>query len=153
MTIGELSFLQITARSEAFHEGFAYTSGRIHTRNHPVAGRIMPPKTGDGAWVNNGGVRIEARVRLPQGTPSGTWPAFWMLPTDKVYSVNAQMLSRECMSTHIPGAAEVHVLLDISVAAEVPRFAVGIGGEKRSGSRQSHENSSLQTLAEFPGVR
>lgn len=44
----------------------------------------MPPKAADGSWVDGGGVRVEANVKLPQGTPSGTWPAFWMLPTDNV---------------------------------------------------------------------
>lgn len=88
MDDGSMTFLQITARSEEFQPGFAYTSGRIHTKNHPVAGKIAPPKTPDGAWVNGGGVRVEARVRLPQGTPTGTWPAFWMLPTDKVWSMH-----------------------------------------------------------------
>ena len=84
VTIDNSSFLQITARSENFQQGFAYTSGRIHTRKHPVAGRLMPPKNPDGSWVDGGSVRVEARVKLPQGTPSGTWPAFWMLPTDNV---------------------------------------------------------------------
>jgi hypothetical protein len=80
----DTSFLQITARSEAMHEGFAYTSGRVHTRNHPIAGRIMPPKNSDRTWVDGGAVRVEAKLKLPEGTPSGTWPAFWMLPSDKV---------------------------------------------------------------------
>jgi beta-glucanase (GH16 family) len=87
LSIGDTSFLQITARSEAMHEGFAYTSGRVHTRNHPIAGRIMPPKNSDGTWVDGGAVRVEAKLRLPEGTPFGTWSAFWMLPSDKVPSI------------------------------------------------------------------
>jgi len=34
------------------------------------------------AEIVNGG-RFEARIKLPTG--QGTWPAFWMLPSDEVY--------------------------------------------------------------------
>jgi beta-glucanase (GH16 family) len=44
-----------------------YTSGRIRSNNK-------------GDWKYG---RIEARIRLPHG--QGTWPAFWMLPTDEEY--------------------------------------------------------------------
>lgn len=44
-----------------------YTSGRIRTNDK-------------GDWKYG---RIEARIRLPHG--QGTWPAFWMLPTDEEY--------------------------------------------------------------------
>ncbi|BDX07133.1 glycoside hydrolase family 16 protein [Planctobacterium marinum] len=44
-----------------------YTSGRIRTNNK-------------GDWKYG---RFEARMKLPYG--QGTWPAFWMLPTDEDY--------------------------------------------------------------------
>jgi len=44
-----------------------YTSGRIRSKNK-------------GDWRYG---RFEVRARLPHG--QGTWPAFWMLPTDNVY--------------------------------------------------------------------
>jgi beta-glucanase (GH16 family) len=44
-----------------------YTSARLRTKNK-------------GDWRYG---RIEARMKLPTG--QGTWPAFWMLPTDDVY--------------------------------------------------------------------
>jgi hypothetical protein len=76
--------LQITAQQEAFQPGFEYTSARMHTRKHPVAGQIQPPKNAVGTWVDGGAVQLAVRAQLPAGTPSGTWPAFWMLPTTKV---------------------------------------------------------------------
>lgn len=45
----------------------AYTSARIRT-------------LGKGDWTYG---RFEASIKLPTG--KGLWPAFWMLPTDKVY--------------------------------------------------------------------
>lgn len=59
-------FLTITARKEEVG-GKPYTSGRIRTANMPNGGE----------WRHG---RFEARIKLPNGT--GTWPAFWMLPTD-----------------------------------------------------------------------
>lgn len=58
--------LTITARREDVG-GKPYTSGRIRTANMPNGGE----------WRHG---RFEARIKLPDGT--GTWPAFWMLPTD-----------------------------------------------------------------------
>ncbi|HHU37609.1 MAG TPA: glycoside hydrolase family 16 protein [Treponema sp.] len=52
--------LKITAKKENY-AGFAYTSGRINTKNK------FAPKYG----------KIEVRAMTPVG--SGTWPAFWML--------------------------------------------------------------------------
>jgi hypothetical protein len=72
--------LVITAQSESF-EGSQYTSARIKTLRHPVAGAIEPPRHADGRYVDGGRVRVEARMQLPQGTVAGTWPAFWMLPS------------------------------------------------------------------------
>ena len=34
----------------------------------------------------NGRKRVEARMLLPHGTESGSWPAFWMLPTNNMRS-------------------------------------------------------------------
>lgn len=65
-------------------EGSAFTSARLHTRGHPVAGAIEPPRDGGGDYVPGGAVRVEMKGVLPEGTPSGTWPAFWMLPSDNV---------------------------------------------------------------------
>ena len=79
----ENGVLHITARREDYtgpaeragSPGYApeitktlpYTSGRIRS-------------DGKGDWKYG---RIEARMRLPHG--QGTWPAFWMLPTDEKY--------------------------------------------------------------------
>ena len=45
----------------------SYTSGKVRTRELA-------------SWTYG---RFEARISLPQG--QGTWPAFWMLPSDSVY--------------------------------------------------------------------
>lgn len=58
--------LTITARKESFN-GSSYTSARMVTRNK-----------GDFLYG-----RIEASLKVPTG--KGTWPAFWMLPTDWAY--------------------------------------------------------------------
>lgn len=58
--------LTITAKKES-REGAKYTSSRMVTRN-----------LGDFTYG-----RIEAKMKLPSGR--GTWPAFWMLPTDYAY--------------------------------------------------------------------
>ena len=58
--------LTITAKKEN-REGAKYTSSRMVTRN-----------LGDFTYG-----RIEAKMKLPSGR--GTWPAFWMLPTDYAY--------------------------------------------------------------------
>jgi beta-glucanase (GH16 family) len=57
--------LIIEARKEA-HQGFEYTSARVHTENLH-------------AWEFG---RIEARIRIPSG--QGLWPAFWMLGVDRI---------------------------------------------------------------------
>lgn len=56
----------ITAKREA-RDGAQYTSSRMVTRG-----------LGDFTYG-----RVEARLQVPSGR--GTWPAFWMLPTDRVY--------------------------------------------------------------------
>ena len=58
--------LTIAVRAEETN-GFNYTSARIHTRDR-FAFRYG---------------RIEARIRLPGG--QGLWPAFWLLPQEKIY--------------------------------------------------------------------
>ncbi|MEL6143481.1 MAG: family 16 glycosylhydrolase, partial [Bacteroidota bacterium] len=58
--------LKIEARLETIGNS-GYTSARITTR--------------DKQDFTYG--RMEARIKLPPG--AGTWPAFWMLPTDEVY--------------------------------------------------------------------
>ena len=76
--------LVLRAISEPY-EGMAYTSARITTKRHPVAGAIEPPRDATtGAYVDGGAVRVEARAWVPDGTATGTWPAFWMLPTAPV---------------------------------------------------------------------
>ena len=60
--------LNITARKEDFEER-KYTSTRMISKN-----------LGDFLYG-----RFEARIKLPKGR--GTWPAFWMLPTDSEYGV------------------------------------------------------------------
>lgn len=59
----ENGHLVIEAHKENYGNA-AYTSGRVHTR-------------GKGDFLYG---RFEARAKLPRGT--GTWPAFWMLPSD-----------------------------------------------------------------------
>jgi beta-glucanase (GH16 family) len=61
-------FLTITARKEDRGQAH-YTSARIVTK-------------GKGDFLYG---RFEARIKLPPGR--GTWPAFWMLPTDNVYGI------------------------------------------------------------------
>ncbi len=58
--------LRITAKQETVNS-YNYTSARLKT-----AGKVD---------VKYG--RIEARMKLPEG--QGSWPAFWMLPTDSPY--------------------------------------------------------------------
>lgn len=58
--------LIIEARRELF-SGSSYTSARLVSR-------------GKGDWTYG---RIEARAILPSGR--GTWPAIWMLPTERIY--------------------------------------------------------------------
>lgn len=60
------SKLVITAKKEK-HENRDYTSSRLISKNK-----------GDFLYG-----RFEARMKLPSGR--GTWPAFWMLPTDWAY--------------------------------------------------------------------
>ena len=93
----------------------SYTSARMVTRNH-------------GDWLY---CRIEVRAKIPSG--KGTWPAIWMLPTDRVYgdwpysgeidimehvgydpdaivqslhTWNAHAGSANSLSTQVPGARE-----------------------------------------------
>lgn len=59
--------LNIVARPAEEGAELPYTSARLNTKNQ-------------GDWKYG---RFEMRAKLPQG--QGTWPAFWMLPTDEVY--------------------------------------------------------------------
>lgn len=58
--------LIIEARAESF-QGASYTSARLNTR-------------GKGDWLYG---RMEMRAKLPAGL--GTWPAFWMMPSEGAY--------------------------------------------------------------------
>ena len=75
--------LHIVARKESF-TGPAVRQGSPdfrpdNTKTLPyTSGRIRSIHKGD--WRYG---RFEARVKLPHG--QGTWPAFWMLPTDEIY--------------------------------------------------------------------
>ncbi|MFM7710226.1 MAG: family 16 glycosylhydrolase [Ferruginibacter sp.] len=60
--------LTITARKE-FSNGRSYTSSRIITKGR-----------GDFQYG-----RFEMRAKLPKGR--GTWPAFWLLPTENYYGI------------------------------------------------------------------
>lgn len=80
---GGTTALQIAGRAEVY-EGATHTSARVVSRTHPVAGQIMPPTHANGSFVDGGGVRVEVRVKLPEGDSEGTWPAVWMLPTKPV---------------------------------------------------------------------
>lgn len=62
----EDGFLVIKAMKEEY-SGYHYTSARIRTK-------------GKGDFLYG---KIEARIQIPTG--NGTWPAFWMMPTDSVY--------------------------------------------------------------------
>lgn len=60
--------LVLTAQAEnGLAQGRSYTSGRIQSR-------------GKGDFTYG---RFEARIKLPAG--QGSWPAFWMLPSDQTY--------------------------------------------------------------------
>jgi hypothetical protein len=80
---GGATALQIQAKKEEY-QGSTHTSARVVSRPHPVAGRIMPPKHANGSFVDGGGVRVEFSAQLPEGSASGTWPAVWMLPSERV---------------------------------------------------------------------
>lgn len=75
--------MHILARKEA-HTGASETEDSpawdpTQTRTLPfTSGRLRSKNKGD--WRYG---RFEMRARLPHG--QGTWPAFWMLPTDNVY--------------------------------------------------------------------
>ena len=58
--------LIIEARNESYG-GFNYTSTRMQTKNK-------------GDWLYG---KIKASIKVPSG--GGTWPAFWMMPTESVY--------------------------------------------------------------------
>ncbi len=58
--------LIIEARNENYG-GFNYTSTRMQTKNK-------------GDWLYG---KIKASIKVPSG--GGTWPAFWMMPTESVY--------------------------------------------------------------------
>jgi beta-glucanase (GH16 family) len=60
--------LKIIAKAENYG-GKAYTSGRMQTQNM-------------GDWLYG---RMEARIKIP--ITQGSWPAFWMLPTDNIYGI------------------------------------------------------------------
>lgn len=60
--------LVLTARQE---------SGLPQTRTY-TSGRVQSKGKGDFTFG-----KIEARIKLPSG--QGSWPAFWMLPTDRLY--------------------------------------------------------------------
>jgi beta-glucanase (GH16 family) len=59
--------LNIVAKPSVDGEPLPYTSARMSTKNK-------------GDWKYG---RFEMRAKLPSG--QGSWPAFWMLPTDEVY--------------------------------------------------------------------
>ncbi|HEQ71676.1 MAG TPA: glycosyl hydrolase family protein [Spirochaetia bacterium] len=59
--------LTITARKEAYADGFDYTSARIRTRHRAD-------------WLYG---KFQIRAKLPAG--QGIWPAIWMMPSDGVY--------------------------------------------------------------------
>lgn len=80
---GHARGLLITARRDDYRN-VQYTSARLTTKRHPVAGQVLPPRHPDGNFMDGGAVRIEVEAKLPAGTPAGTWPAIWMLPTDSV---------------------------------------------------------------------
>jgi hypothetical protein len=82
---GGITALQIHAMKESY-EGMNYTSARVVSKPHDVAGKITPPKHADGSFVDGGGIRVEVRAQLPQRSATGTWPAVWMLPIDPVQS-------------------------------------------------------------------
>lgn len=62
---------------KAIEHAGAYTSARLRSAPHPVAGDIVYPP--------GGAVRVETALWLPRGSASGTWPGFWMFPKDEVY--------------------------------------------------------------------
>jgi hypothetical protein len=75
--------LVLRAVSEPY-QSMAYTSARLTTKKHPIAGAIQPPKDANGWFKDGGAVRVEMQAQVPNGTVTGTWPAFWMLPTAPV---------------------------------------------------------------------
>ena len=89
--------LVLRAASEPF-QGSAYTSARVTTKRHPVAGQIEPPRDADGVFIDGGAVRVAMEAQVPAGTVSGTWPAFWMLPTVSVRPSLSASLLRRCPS-------------------------------------------------------
>jgi len=70
-------FLHIVAIDDSPSGRVSATDANIVTKGHSSA-RLRT--LGHGDWKYG---RIEARAKLPFG--QGLWPAFWMLPTDRVY--------------------------------------------------------------------
>jgi hypothetical protein len=54
------------------------------TKGSSPGNAISPPRDATGDFVDGGRVRVEARMQLPKGGPTGTWSAFWLLPTIEV---------------------------------------------------------------------
>lgn len=80
--------------SEGATRTLPYTSARLQTKDQ-------------GDWRYG---RFEARIRLPGG--QGTWPAFWMLPTDRTYG-------------NWPRSGEIDIMEAVNLGARCPECAGG----------------------------
>jgi beta-glucanase (GH16 family) len=95
-------FLHIVALKDRPSGAVSETDPTITTKGHSSA-RLRT--LGKGDWKYG---RVEARMKLPFG--QGLWPAFWMLPTDRVYggwAASGEIDILEAINLK-PGANEVH---------------------------------------------
>jgi beta-glucanase (GH16 family) len=98
----EAGFLHIVAIDDEPSGRVSDTDPNIVTQPHSSA-RLRTLGRGD--WKYG---RVEARAKLPFG--QGMWPAFWMLPTDRVYggwAASGEIDVMEAVNLR-PGANEVH---------------------------------------------
>lgn len=81
----------------------AYTSGKVRTRTRAD-------------WTYG---RFSARMKLPKG--QGTWPAFWMLPSDNVYGNWAS-------------SGEIDIMEAVNLGEVCPECSGGFGENRTSGA-------------------
>ncbi len=104
--------LRIIAKAENYG-GKAYTSGRMQTQNL-------------GDWLYG---RMEARIKIP--ITQGSWPAFWMLPTDNIYGIWPKSGEIDIMETvgrePLKNFATIHTSTDGMVHSYTSAYTLSSG--------------------------